>query len=136
MGARAGAQAAGGRWARKRAGRASAGWRQAQACRQARRRRSAQQAGRAAAGARGAAAGERTRHGRAGERGRRRQGRAGRPARRPVRVWCAQLAGLGVLVHLTQFLAWFDSVFFPSHQMNTVYCKIIFFEKKIYFKYN
>ena len=37
-----------------------------------------------------------------------------------VRSW----ARLGVLVHLTQFLAWFDSVFFPSHQMNTVHCEI------------
>ena len=44
-------------------------------------------------------------------------------------------ARLGVLVHLTQFLAWFDSVFFPSHQMNTVHCKIIFFLKKKYFKF-
>ena len=43
-----------------------------------------------------------------------------------VRSW----ARLGVLLHLTQFLAWFDSVFFPSHQMNTVHCEIKFFEKK------
>ena len=43
-----------------------------------------------------------------------------------VRSW----AKLGVLLHLTQFLAWFDSVFFPSHQMNTVHCEIKFFEKK------
>ena len=48
-----------------------------------------------------------------------------------VRSW----ARLGVLVHLTQFLAWFDSVFFPSHQMNTVHCKIIFFLKNKYFKF-
>ena len=47
-----------------------------------------------------------------------------------VRNW----ARLGVLLHLTQFLAWFDSVFFPSHQMNTVYCEIKLFEKK-YFKF-
>ena len=46
-----------GRWARARAGRAGAGWRQAQACRQARGRQSARHAGRAAAGARGAAEG-------------------------------------------------------------------------------
>ena len=32
-------------------------------------------------------------------------------------------ARLGVLLHLTQFLAWFDSVFFPSHQMNIVHCE-------------
>ena len=41
--------------------------------------------------ARQGAAGARTRHGLAGARGRRRQGRAGRPAGRPVRAWCAQL---------------------------------------------
>ena len=46
-----------------------------------------------------------------------------------VRSW----ARLGVLLHLTQFLAWFDSVFFPSHQMNTVHCEIKFFETKKYF---
>ena len=46
-----------------------------------------------------------------------------------VRSW----ARLGVLLHLTQFLAWFDSVFFPSHQMNTVHGEIKFFEKKNYF---
>ena len=45
-------------------------------------------------------------------------------------------ARLGVLLHLTQFLAWFDSVFFPSHQMNTIHCEIIFFEKKNIFKKN
>ena len=77
------------------------------------------------------AAGARTRHGRAGARGRRRQGRAGRRlgglCAPGVRNW----ARLGVLLHLTQFLAWFDSVFFPSHQMNTVHCEIKFFEKKI-----
>ena len=44
-----------------------------------------------------------------------------------VRSW----ARLGVLLHLTQFLAWFDSIFFPSHQMNTVHCEIKFVEKKI-----
>ena len=43
-----------------------------------------------------------------------------------VRSW----ARLGVLLHLTQFLVWFDLVFFPSHQMNTVHCEIKFFEKK------
>ena len=45
-----------------------------------------------------------------------------------VRSW----ARLGVLVHLIQFLAWFDSVFFPSHQMNTVHCKINFLKKNIF----
>ena len=56
--------------------------------------RGAAQHGAQAAGlarARQGAAGARTRHGRAGARGRRRQGRAGRPAGRPVRAWCAQL---------------------------------------------
>ena len=47
-----------------------------------------------------------------------------------VRSW----ARLGVLLYLTQFLAWFDSVFFPSYQMNTVHCEIKFFEKKNIFK--
>ena len=36
-----------------------------------------------------------TRGARAGARGRRRQGRTGRPAGRPVRVWCAQLGHVG-----------------------------------------
>ena len=45
-----------------------------------------------------------------------------------VRSW----ARLGVLLHLTQFLAWFDSVFFSSHQMNTVHCEIKFLKKYIY----
>ena len=57
-----------------------------------------------------------------------RGGRLGGLSASGVRSW----ARLGVLVHLTQFLAWFDSVFFPSNQMNTVHCKIIFFEKKKY----
>ena len=47
-----------------------------------------------------------------------------------VRSW----ARLGVFLHLTQFLAWFDSVFFPSHQMNTVHFEIKVFEKKNIFK--
>ena len=41
------------------------------------------------------AAGARTRHGLAGAHGRRRQGRAGRPAGRPVRAWCVQLGQVG-----------------------------------------
>ena len=42
--------------------------------------------------------------------------------------WCT--------VHLAQFSTWFfDSVFFLSHQMNTVHCKINF-GKKNYFKSN
>ena len=45
--------------------------------------------------ARQGAAGARTRDGRVGVRGRRRQGRAGRPAGRPVRAWCAQLGQVG-----------------------------------------
>ena len=58
--------------------------------------RGAQAAGQALArhGARGAA-GARTQHGRTGAHGRRRQGRAGRPAGRPVRAWCAQLGQVG-----------------------------------------
>ena len=59
-----------------------------------------------------------------------RGGRLGGLCAPSVRSW----ARLGVLLHLTQFLAWFDSVFFPSHQMNTVHCEIKFFEKKIYLK--
>ena len=55
-----------------------------------------------------------------------RGGRLGGLCAPGVRSW----ARLGVLLHLTQFLAWFDSVFFPSHQMNTVHCEIKFFEKK------
>ena len=55
-----------------------------------------------------------------------RGGRLGGLCAPGVRNW----ARLGVLLHLTQFLAWFDSVFFPSHQMNTVHCEIKFFEKK------
>ena len=56
-----------------------------------------------------------------------RGGRLGGLCTPGVRNW----ARLGVLLHLAQFLAWFDSVFFPSHQMNTVHCeKIFFFEKK------
>ena len=54
-----------------------------------------------------------------------RGGRLGGLCTSGVRSW----ARLGVLVHLTQFLALFDSVFFPSHQMNTVHCKINFFLK-------
>ena len=139
-GARAGAQAAGERarrWARARAGRAGAGWRQAQACRQERSRLGErQQAGRAAAGARGAqqARGhDMDARGRAAGVGRGARGsRLGGMCTSGVRSW----ARLGVLVHLTQFLALFDSVFFPSHQMNTVHCKInFFFEKNIYFKF-
>ena len=50
---------------------------------------------------------------------------------RPVRTGWASW----VLVHPAWFLTWFfDSVFFLSHQMNTVHCKINF-EKK-YFKFN
>ena len=55
-----------------------------------------------------------------------RGGRLGGLCAPGVRSW----ARLGVLLHLTQFLAWFDSIFFPSHQMNTVHCEIKFFEKK------
>ena len=55
-----------------------------------------------------------------------RGGRLGGLCAPGVRSW----ARLGVFLHLTQFLAWFDSVFFPSHQMNTVHCEIKFFEKK------
>ena len=54
-----------------------------------------------------------------------RGGRLGGLCAPGVRSW----ARLGVLLHLTQFLAWFDSVFFPSHQMNTVHCEINFFLK-------
>ena len=39
--------------------------------------------------------GRQRRAGSAGARGRSRQGRAGRPAGRPVRVWCAQLGQVG-----------------------------------------
>ena len=62
-----------------------------------------------------------------------RGGRLGDLCTPGVRSW----ARLGVLLHLTQFLAWFDSVFFPSHQMNTVHCEIKFFEKNnnIFLKY-
>ena len=56
-------------------------------------RHGAQAAGQARA--RQGAAGARTRHGRAGARHRRRQGRAGRPAGRPVRAWCAHLGQVG-----------------------------------------
>ena len=59
-----------------------------------------------------------------------RGGRLGGLCAPGVRSW----ARLGVLLHLTQFLAWFDSVFFPSHQMNTVHCEIKFFEKKNIFR--
>ena len=55
-----------------------------------------------------------------------RGGRLGGLCAPSVRSW----ARLGFLLHLTQFLAWFDLVFFPSHQMNTVHCEIKFFEKK------
>ena len=74
-----------------------------------------------------------TRGGRAAGAGRgSRGGRLGGLCASGVHSW----ARLGVLVHLTKFLAWFDSVFFPSHQMNTVHCKINFFEKKnIFFKF-
>ena len=45
----------------------------------------------------------------------------------PVRTGWASWA----LVHPTWFSTWFfDSVFFLSHQMNTVHCKINVFEKK------
>ena len=58
------------------------------------------------------------------------QGTAGwavwaRPGRAVGPMGCA-LGALGL------FLAWFDSIFFPSHQMNTVHCEIKFFEKKIF----
>ena len=49
----------------------------------------------------------------------------------PVRAWaclcapgCAQLGQIWVLCTLTRFLARFDLL---SHQMNTVHCEIIFF---------
>ena len=59
-----------------------------------------------------------------------RGGRLGGLCAPGVRSW----ARLGVLLHLTQFLAWFNSVFFPSHQMNIVHCEINFFLKtKIFF---
>ena len=131
LGPRAGAQAPGGcvgRWARARAGREGIGWRQAQACRQARGRWSEWQAGREAAGAqgtqqaRGHAMDARGRAAGAGKGAR--AGRLGGLCASGVRSW----AKLGVLVHLTQFLAWFDLLFFPSHQMNTVHFKINFFE--------
>ena len=93
-------------------------------------RRSALQAERAAAGAGGtqqARGNGMDVRGRAAGAGRGARGdRLGGLCASSVRSW----ARLGVLVHLTQFLAWFDSVFFPSHQMNTVHCKINFFEKK------
>ena len=71
----------------------------------------------------------------AGERGARGRGAAvgvGRTAwalgARPVRTGWASW----VLVHPAWFSTWFfDSVFFLSHQMNTVHCKINF---EIFFK--
>ena len=91
------------------------------------RRKRAERAGREAAGAAGA-------RGSRGGRG----ARGVRPGRAASAAWargqcapgCAQLGQVGVLCTLTRFLARFDSVFFPSHQMNTVHCKLIF-EKKI-----
>ena len=80
----------------------------------ARGRRAAAGAGVGAHGARGAGGSDargalaRQAQGGAGSR----LGRAGRPAGLPVRTSWARL---GVLVHLTQFLAWFDSVLFVSH---------------------
>ena len=109
----------------------------ARACWASGRRR----AGRLAAGGAGGRLGERqqasghgmdARGGAAGASRGARGGRLGGLCASGVRSW----ARLGVLVHLTQFLALFDSVFFPSHQMNTVHCKINFFLKKKYFKFN
>ena len=54
----------------------------------------------------GRVAGARTRHGHAGARGRRRQGRAGRLARRPVRTWVCSIGPGWGFVHP-------DSVFGP-----------------------
>ena len=96
------AQAAGGRWADWALGPGARG------------RRAAAGAGVGAHGARGAGGSDargalaRQAQGRAGSR----LGRAGRPAGLPVRTSWARL---GVLVHLTQFLAWFNSVLFVSH---------------------
>ena len=126
-------QAAGGRagrWAHARAGRPGAGWRKAQACRQACDSRRAD-----TAGTRGArAAGRGSRRGRA----RSLRGRAGwaagsRPGflgARPGR-WARGQALGSALGALGPFSIRFDSFFFfLSHQMNTVHCKINFFRKK------
>ena len=58
-------------------------------------------------------------------------------------AWARGLALGFALGALDLFLARFDSVFFLSHQMNTVHCKINFEKKKniyiyiyIYFKFN
>ena len=81
-------------------------------------RASAGRAGQAAAGARQGAAG----------RGRAQQREAGELGARPVRAGWASW----VLVHSTWFSTWFfDSKFFPSHQLNTVHCKINFGKKNI-----
>ena len=50
-------------------------------------------------------------------------------------AWARGLALGCALGALGLFLARFDSVFFLSHQMNTVHCKINF-EKRKYFKFN
>ena len=47
-----------------------------------------------------------------GRHGGARQAQAGAPG---AAAWACSWARLGVLVHLTQFLAWFDSIFFLSH---------------------
>ena len=130
---RAGRSAAGWASGSRRAGRA-AGARGAQQARGARSRRAGRAAGaRGAQQARGARGQGMDARGRAAGVGRGARGsRLGGMCTSGVRSW----ARLGVLVHLTQFLALFDSVFFPSHQMNTVHCKINFFLKKnIYFKF-
>ena len=104
-----------------------------------------QAGGRAASGRRAGRAGERQAHGRwqaltrAGERqlgagagGRQGAGRAAsrRWARGARAAWAPGLALGSALGALGPFSICFDSFFFLCHQMNTVHCKIKFFQKK------
>ena len=51
--------------------------------------------------------------------------------------WARGLARAVHSVHSAWFSTrFFDSVFFLSHQMNTVHCKINFEKKNIFFKFN
>ena len=104
----------------------AAGWASGSSAQGARQagRAAAGRAGRHGVGAQGRAAGRTVRagHGRPGHglgAGGWQTGPAG-----PVLVHCAPGSVLA------RFLAWFDSIFFSSHQMNTVHCEIKFFEKK------
>ena len=83
----------------------------------------------------GAGAGARQGAGRAaGRSARGRQGAGRASGRRWVRgaraAWAPGLALGSALGTLGPFSIRFDSLFFPSHQMNTVHCKINFFRKK------